>query len=118
MGATLHNLSRFVGMIACAGFSNVALAQGSPPPVPDGPWHMMHDWSTWGPGGMWLGPIWMIIWLAVLVAVIVAIVRWLSGTGAGYRSSSTARDILAERYARGEIDREEYLKRKRDIIGE
>ena len=99
------------------GFSNVVLAQVSPPPVPDGPWHMMHGW--WGPGGMWLGPIWMIVWLAVLVAIIVGLVRWLSGVGGGAgRPTRTARDILDERYARGEIDREVYLRRRTDISGE
>jgi putative membrane protein len=94
------------------GFSNVVLAQVSPPPVPDGPWHMMHDW--WGPSGMWFGPIWMIVWLAVLVAIVVGLVRWL-GSGDTGRLRRTAREILDERYARGEIDREEYLKRKQDI---
>ncbi len=39
----------------------------------------MHGWDTWwGGGGMWLGPLWMIVWLAVLLAVIVAMVRWRS----------------------------------------
>ena len=32
------------------------------------------------------------------------------------KPTQTARDILDERYARGEIDREEYLKRKQDIF--
>ena len=93
----------------------VALAQVSPPPLPDGPWHMMRDWGGhWG--GMWLGPIWMIVWLAVLVAVVVGVVRLLGGLrGDGGTSTPTARDILDEHYARGEIDREEYLKRKQDI---
>jgi len=103
-------------LLADAVFSNVALAQVRPPPVPDGPWHMMHDWSTWGAGGMVLGPLIMVVWLAVLVAIVIGVVRWLGGLGgdAG-RPSRTARDILDERYARGEIDREEYLKRKKDI---
>ena len=76
---------------------------------------MMRDWGGhWG--GMWLGPIWMIVWLAVLVAIIVGLVRWLGGLGGdGRRSTPSARDILDERYARGEIDREEYVKRKQDI---
>lgn len=77
----------------------------------------MHDWSMgWGGGGMWFGPLWMIIWVAVLVAVIVVLVRGLGGAGIDMRSRG-ARDILDERYARGEIDREEYEKRKRDIEG-
>ena len=58
----------------------------------------------------------MIVWLAVLVVIVIGLVRWLGGLGgdAG-RPSRTVRDILDERYARGEIDREEYLKRKQDI---
>ncbi len=65
---------------------------------------------------MWLGPVWMVLWLAVLVAIIVGLVRWLGGAGgATGRPTRTAREILDERYARGEIDREEYLKRKQDI---
>ena len=78
----------------------------------------MHDWNMWGGGGMWLGPLWMIVWLGVLVAIIVVLVRWLGGTGWGVdRSVRNARDILDDRYARGEIDREEYMKRKHDIAG-
>ena len=79
----------------------------------------MHDWNMWsGGGGMWFGPLWMILWLAVIVAVIVAVMRWLSEKGGGGdRSARGARDILDERYARGEIDRDEYTKRKQDIAG-
>ena len=80
---------------------------------------MMHDWNMWwGGGGMWFGPLWMIVWLAVLVAIIVGLVRWLGGTGGGsVGSTRTARDILDERYARGEIDREEYMRRRQDVSG-
>lgn len=67
---------------------------------------------------MWFGPLGMILWLAVIVAIIVGLVRWLGGTGGGAeRSVRSARDILDERYARGEIDRDEYVKRKQDIAG-
>jgi putative membrane protein len=114
MCATLSKSSLCIAcIVAWAVFSNVALAEANPPPVPDGPWHMMHDWSTWG--GMWFGPIWMIAWLAVLVAIVIGVVRWLGLGGDAGRPERTARDILDERYARGEIDREEYLKRKQDI---
>jgi putative membrane protein len=78
----------------------------------------MHDWMSWGWGGMWLGPLFMIIPLALLIVAIVVLVRWLGGsTGNGSARVCTARDILDERYARGEIDREEYLRRRDDITG-
>jgi putative membrane protein len=64
---------------------------------------------------MWLGPLFMIALLALVIAGIVAAVRWIGGDGGG--RVRTARDILDERYARGEIDREEYLRRRDDIAG-
>lgn len=80
-----------------------------------GPRHM-HDWMGWGWSGMLLGPLFMIFWIAVLVAVVVLVVRWLAGGNLGTGSLSRApREILDERYARGEIDREEYLRRRQDI---
>jgi putative membrane protein len=82
-----------------------------------GPWGM-HDWTGWGWGGMWLGPLFMIALLALLIAGIVAVVRWIGGGGDdGGGRVRTARDILDERYARGEIDREEYQRRRDDIAG-
>jgi putative membrane protein len=81
-----------------------------------GPWRM-HDWG-WGWGGMILGPLFMLAVLALFVALIVALVRWLSGDrGPSAGSVRTARDVLDERYARGEIEREEYLKRRQDLAG-
>lgn len=84
-----------------------------------GPWRM-HEWMGWGSGwgGMIFGPLMMIAWLAVLVAVVALILRWvgIAGTSSG-RPERTARDILDERYARGEIDREEYQRRRQDIDG-
>jgi putative membrane protein len=82
-----------------------------------GPWRM-HEWMGWGWGGMWLGPLFMIGWLALLVALVVLVVRWLGGAApTGARPERTAREILDERYARGEIDREEYQRRRQDIDG-
>ncbi len=65
---------------------------------------------------MWFGPLWILLWLAVIVAVIIALVRWLTPIESRTQTSPrSARDILDERYARGEIDHDEYLKRRENI---
>jgi putative membrane protein len=87
--------------------SATAWAQGS--------WQM-HDGMGWGWGGMWIGPLFMIGLLALLIAGIVALMRWIGGgSSQGGARVRTAREILDERYARGEIDREEYQRRRDDI---
>lgn len=73
----------------------------------------------WDGGGWWmfLGPLWMIIVIGLLIAGIVLLVRWLGGGpvvgGHGPAASGRALDILKERFARGEIDEEEFEKRRR-----
>lgn len=88
-------------------------------------------YGCWGPqmmgwGGGWsamiFGPLFMILVLAVLIAAVVLLVRWLGGPWQGTLppSSQTGRtplDILKERFARGEIDKEEFEERRR-ILGE
>ena len=101
-------------VVGALGLPATAWAQGSPD-RPRAPWEMMHDW---GWGGMWLMPLFMVAWFALMIVVIVLLVRWLGGGNGGRNvSTRTARDILDERYARGEIDREEYVQRKNDIAG-
>ena len=77
------------------------LAQGP------GPWQM-HDSMSLRWGGMWLGQLFMIIPLALLMVAVVVLVRWMGGSiGNSSGSVRTARNILDQRYARGEIGREE-----------
>jgi putative membrane protein len=65
---------------------------------------------------MSFGPLFMIVWLAILVAVIVLLVRWLGGGSFGVGSPPrTPREILDERFAKGEIDHEEYDKRRKTL---
>lgn len=73
----------------------------------------------WGGGWqMWLfGPLMMIVMIAMIAAVVTLVIRWSGGSGshgAGGRSlDRNAHDILRERFARGEIDQEEYEARRR-----
>lgn len=78
-------------------------------------WGPMHDWIGWGSGGMVLGPLLMIAWLAILVAAIVLVVRWLGGSSGLGSPRQTPREILDERFAKGEIDHEEYEKRRKTL---
>ena len=76
---------------------------------------------NWGGGGygMIFGPLIMILVLAVTIAVAVLLVNWLGGPLRGahpphhMQSGRTHLDILKERYARGEIDKEEFEERRR-----
>jgi putative membrane protein len=71
---------------------------------------------------MIFGPLFMILVLAVVIAVAVLLVRWLSGPWQATAphqlpSSRTPLDILKERFARGEIDKEEFEERRR-VLGD
>lgn len=63
----------------------------------------------WGPGSWW--PIFPLFWVLVWGAVIFAVFRFRRG-GRWHRGHS-AEDVVAERYARGEISIEEYRERLR-----
>ena len=78
---------------------------------------MMHDWYGWGwGGGMLFGPLFMIAGPVLLIVLVVLLIRWLSGNRDTPRDRTrTAREILDERFAKGEIQREEYEERRRTL---
>jgi putative membrane protein len=73
-------------------------------------------------GGWGLWPLGPLFWLVVIVAS-VALVAWFvrsparSETERREERRSRGLDILDERYARGEIGRDEYLAKRRDLTG-
>lgn len=68
----------------------------------------------WGMGWMWLwGTLMMLALVAIIVGVIWLVLRHRSDTS-GARPTR-ARDILDERYARGELTTEEYRERLEHI---
>lgn len=64
---------------------------------------------------------WMtLFWLIIIIVAAYLIYRLIKGDRILTPSSTTERtaeDILAERYAKGELTRDEYLKMKEDIKG-
>lgn len=73
--------------------------------------------TGWG-YGHGFGLFHMIFWLVIL-AMIAAGVVWLARTGTLQFSArrSPGLQALEERYARGEINRDEFLQKKQDIFG-
>ena len=96
-------------------------------------WHpgYWNGWTGWGPGG-WVWIAWMILFWGGLLAAAVYLIRRQHGpaatgpggtapggtgpagtspAGTGPGGASPAETVLAERYARGEIDTDEYQHR-------
>lgn len=71
-------------------------------------------WGGWMPGFGW---IFMVLFWVLVILGVAALIKWLAAGGAGEQrpSGKTALQILEERYARGEIGREEFEQKKRDI---
>ena len=79
---------------------------------------MMAYMGSYGWGHMLFGGLMMVLFWGIVIALAVLRVRGLTrGRGAPFsHRRPTALDLLQERYARGEIDREEYEQRKRDLL--
>jgi putative membrane protein len=69
----------------------------------------MHGDGWWGMSGMWVVGL---LSLVILVLLIVWIARWSQSSGP---RSEPPEEILKRRYARGEIDRNEYEQRLKDL---
>jgi putative membrane protein len=81
-------------------------------PYPWG-WEMHPMWMMGGFWGIGMMLMMLLFWLLVIAAIVLGI-RWLLSQSRGPRSDS-ALEILRERYARGEINKEEFEARKRDL---
>ena len=75
---------------------------------------MMEDFGGHGWGMGW----WWIIGLIIVIAVVWAVVKGMnqSNNSNNQPGSKSALEILKDRYARGEIDKQEFEERKKDLL--
>ena len=80
-------------------------------------------WGMMGPGMMggfglgWFMPIFMIVFWGLIIWGIVALIRGLTSlaSSGGSGQADSALEVLKRRYARGEISKEEFEEKKKDL---
>ncbi len=71
---------------------------------------MFHDGFFMG--GMWFG---WIFWIVIIAVVVYLIIRLTNQNTHTTNKTENALDILKKRYAKGEISKEEFEEKKKDI---
>jgi putative membrane protein len=85
-------------------------------------WGMGSGMLGYGYGMSWFSHILMIVFWVALIVGIIFLIRWLvvasrsGGHQAVNQGGDTALDILRKRYARGEINKQEFEEKKRDLV--
>jgi putative membrane protein len=72
----------------------------------------MHWDYGWGMGFGW---IFMVLFWALVILGVVYLLKLVSGGTKSEKQEETALDILKKRYARGDISKEEFEEKKKDI---
>jgi len=103
----MRSIAVYVGsVLSVVGIPMAAWAQQRPYEY----WGMHYMWGPWGIGMMLM----MLVFLGLVIAALVLGIRWLVTQGREPRTDS-ALDILRQRYARGEINKEEFETKKREL---
>jgi putative membrane protein len=74
-------------------------------------WHGGWGWGGWVAMGLTM----LLFWGLIIVGVIAVVRSWRPGSHDARGGQSNATALLDERFARGEIDEEDYRKR-RDLL--
>src|SRR5215831_5922538 len=96
-------------MSAISGFGSSAIAQ------PYGGREMMDGLGRWGGWIMPFHGLGLLFWI-VVIAAMVWLVRSFRRPNERGEGANAGLDVLEQCYARGEINRDEYLQKKRDIV--
>ncbi|MHB0975739.1 MAG: SHOCT domain-containing protein [Candidatus Aquicultorales bacterium] len=71
----------------------------------------------YGGGWIWVMMLFMLAFWILVIAAIIFLFRWLALSGAGkpHVTRDAALEVLKERYARGEISKEEFERMKKEL---
>lgn len=69
----------------------------------------MHDFNFFGGGWM------MFFWWFIIIVLVILIIRAVMNSGQNKQHKETPMEILKRRYAKGEIDEEEFQRRKQEL---
>ena len=75
---------------------------------------MMHYYYGFGDMFGWGGVMMLLVWVVIIIGVVWAIREF--GSHSQDRKGNSALDILKERYVKGEINKEEFEAKKKDIL--
>ena len=99
------------GILAAAGFTGWVTELCAQERYYQWRWEMHPMW--WGAWGILMMLMMALFWILVVVGLFAA-VRWLIAKGKNQQTDS-ALNILRERYARGDINKEEFESKKKDL---
>lgn len=94
--------------------TNVAAAQSTAPTQtwPEN-WYGGYNHMMWGNGYGMAGGLMMLVFWGAIIALIVFAIRWFDGgSGSARAQRKEALDVLRHRFAKGEIDEDEFRSRK------
>lgn len=73
------------------------------------------SYGFWGPlSAAWF--LWHVLWWALAIGLLIWFLKWLM-RGGKQRGESRALEMLEERYAKGEINKQEFDEKKKDLLG-
>jgi putative membrane protein len=78
-------------------------------------WGRMGHGMMFGGSGGWLMGIFMVIFCGLIIWGIIAIVRYFGRTRQFDNQDNSALEILKRRFAKGEINKDEYEQKKKDL---
>ncbi|OGZ32693.1 MAG: hypothetical protein A2V69_03710 [Candidatus Portnoybacteria bacterium RBG_13_40_8] len=77
-------------------------------------WNFSNNPMGWF--GFGFGWIFMILFWGLIVWGLIVFIRWIGKQGEREDKSRSVLEILKERYAKGEINKEEFEEKKKDLL--